>query len=129
MQSWTNPSTVEEERWATLDRLAQIIDVSPSGAVVLKGSLHLADADGNVFCEISNDLDGGSLTVKSKRGNTNVSLGCTPDGGFVDIHHADGSRLAVTLSTNAEGVPSIEFYDSSGNGVPVETENVGRKGA
>lgn len=98
-----------------LERLTQVFDLSPDGNLLVRGSLHLADKAGNVYCTIGADLDGGYIHLKNTSGKMAVSLGTTPDGGFMDIHFAESSMLAATICVNASGKTQIEVYDQAGN--------------
>ena len=59
-------------------------------------------------------LDGAYIHLNDRSGRTSVTLGCHPDGGFLDILHTESGRLAVTVTATPEG-GNIEVTDTNGN--------------
>ena len=82
--------------------------------IVLQGKVTFCDADGRPYCVLNSDSDGGYLHLLDENGRMTVSMGSSGNGGFVDVHFANKTRLAVTICTAGnEGL--IEVFDAQGN--------------
>ena len=83
--------------------------------LVIQGKVTFCNADGRPYCVLNNDSDGGYFHLLDENGRMTVSMGSSGNGGgFVDVHFANKTRLAVTICAAVnEGL--IEAFDAQGN--------------
>jgi len=98
-----------EETITKLDRQASLV----KEGVSLPLPVRLRNDRGVVVIELSGDTDGGCLYIRDGKGNQRVTLGCGPDGGWLDITEAGRERLSLTLMATDEG-GSIELTRNDG---------------
>lgn len=72
-------------------------------AVQVTAPFQVMDSEGNILLKVGGDIDGGYLCIQDLSGKTNITLGCSPSGGFLDIIHTGSERLAITLTATEEG--------------------------
>ena len=92
------------------------------GGTQVTAPFEVADAEGKILLKLSSDCDGGYIAITGLDGKANVTLGCLPTGGFIDIHHTVSGRLAMTLVATEEG-GNIEITDKDGNYIFDAVEN------
>jgi hypothetical protein len=94
-------------------RLTEAASGSSQEVTTLTAPVRVVDASGRLLIELAGDTDGGYVHLRDPVGNLQITMGCSAEGGWLDVIQAGNGRPAVTLVATDEG-GSIEITREDG---------------